>query len=155
MKIIELVESEKDDQASEIVPLFDNLEEGAHATSDNHEYEIHDTAKEGGAFHDKFFNCVVIDNDVVDVPSVHIVDEVNVNEIEFPTVSHNNLEDPSSPTNQALDTCVVNDCDPIDQLHPTNDEAPALHSFPDGSSFEIGQNFVSKEELKTSYMKQR
>ena len=92
-EIIELVESEKDDQASEIVPLFDNLEEGAHATSDNHEYEIHDTAKEGGAFHDKFFNCVVIDNDVVDVPSVHIVDEVNVNEIVFPTVSHANLEE--------------------------------------------------------------
>ena len=43
MKIIELVESEKDDQVSEIIPFFDNLEGGAHATSDNHEYEIHKT----------------------------------------------------------------------------------------------------------------
>ena len=91
---------------------------------------------------------MVICNDDIDAPSAHIVDEVNVNETEFPTVSHNNLEDPSSPTNQAFDTCVANDCDPIDQLHPTNDEAPSLYSFPDGSSFEIGQNFVSKEELK-------
>ena len=47
MKIIELVESEKDDHVSEIIPFFDNLEGGAHATSDNHEYEIHDTVKEG------------------------------------------------------------------------------------------------------------
>ena len=74
---------------------------------------------------------------------------------EFPTISHDNLEEPSSPSNQALDACVVNEWDPIDQLHPTNDEAPSLYNFPDGTSFEIGQNFVSKEELKTSYMKQR
>ena len=74
----------KDDQVSEIVPLFNNLEGGAHGTSDNHEYEIHDTAKEGGTFRDKFFNCVVIGNDVVNAPSAHIVDEVNVNESRVP-----------------------------------------------------------------------
>ena len=44
--------------------------------------------------------------------------------------------------------CVVNDWDPIDQLHPTNNEAPSLYSFPNGSSFKIGQNFMSKKELK-------
>ena len=37
VEIIELVESEKDDQTSEIVPFFNNLEGGAHATSDNDE----------------------------------------------------------------------------------------------------------------------
>ena len=52
VEVIELVESEKDDQASEMVPFFNNLE-GAHATSNNHEYEIHDTTKDGGIFHDK------------------------------------------------------------------------------------------------------
>ena len=35
-------------------------------------------------FHDKFFNCVVIGNDVVGALSAHIVDEVNVNESRVP-----------------------------------------------------------------------
>ena len=147
VEIIELVESEKDDQTSEIFPFCNNLEGGAHATRDNHEYKIHDTATERGTIHDKFFNCVVIGNDIVDAPSVHIVNEVNVNEI--PTVSHDNLEEPSSPCNQALDMLVINDWDPIDQLYPTNDEAPSLYIYSDGSNFEISQNFVSKEELKS------
>ena len=91
---------------------------------------------------------MVIGNDVIDTPSAYIVDEVNVNETEFPTVSHDNLEEQSSPCNQALDMYVVNDWDPIDQLHIINDEAHSLYSFLDGSNFEIVQNFVSKEELK-------
>ena len=38
--------------------------------------------------------------------------------------------------------CVVNYWNPIDQLNPTNDETPSLYSFPYGSNFEIGQNFM-------------
>ena len=44
--------------------------------------------------------------------------------------------------------CVVNDWDQIDHLNLTNDKAPYLYSFLDGSNFEIGQNLVSKEKLK-------
>ena len=84
---------------------------------------------------------MVIGNDVINAPSAYNVDEVNVNETEFPTVSHDNLEESSSPTNQALDMCVVNDWDSIDQLNPTNNKAPSLYYFLDGSNFEIGQNF--------------
>ena len=129
----EPVEMENEQDLEQNNESFDNGNHEEHNEDDNCN---NDNQEEH--LRDSFFSDVVFEKVVCDGASSLVVDEINIvgTEVLSQNVNSDNLERPDP------EFVVGNDS------RSTDIEASALYSFTDGSGFVVGQNFVSKEELK-------